>query len=337
MLKNYVSSIVLFLIVSKCFGNCELYSAGYHTIATYRKDDKDFNTKEALASFKIKNDYIEISTGGSDPQYDKNFSYSSFFNLKTIQVGSRTCKIEGEKELLLSNVSQDSTLKIPLCKQFNTEEFTGLKGEAFLSYKNNTLYLPTQIQAIPTVETDKLQIIIIEKNISEILKTKFFRGETQLVLAPDEYIVEKFDHQKFEKTDMFVTNVTAISNKKNQKLRIKFGLTFISFEGTSWYIADSSFIDPCESDEGAKGYFESKKAEQEAAPDRFIGHMINIKGGQIFGEDKYPRLIGLNDLPNLYLMDFAKKLIVIRNSDNSSNDYTNFGLQNKNPILNTKE
>lgn len=314
---------------SNAFSNCELYSRGYHTIATYKEDEKAFLINKLKVNYKIREDEIIINLAPESSPLGR--VVAAIESLKSIQFGDINCPIIGKPKLSMSMLSNEISVSVPKC-DVPEKKMTPLKsGSAFIDNSMNKLILPKDVEVIPVNESHKTDLLKVENNITEFLKNKFFRGGPQMVLSPNEFKVKSFKHSYFKDTKLFITDVTAASTQVNKKISLSFSIVFLSLNGVSWYIADSSYIDPC--------YPDYNQDEQYARPDekeRHHGWIPKLKSGYVYDNPDYPSVIKFETPHILYYLDFNKKFIVLEKDFGNLDRMTeepNYGILDFRPEL----
>lgn len=317
--------ISLFLSSTKIYANCELLSAGFHTIATYL--DKD----TFVQSLKYPVDY-QLINGNIQIKIDQINSSLENFIVKKIDFDHKQCD-SANARLEFPFRMDIPVMEIPLC----IPDFTLAKEKpvvkALYDTKDKKIQLPRLASLIKAESIPKEKLDSIEMTIKDYLKNKLFRATIGYDLNPEEYRITSFEHYNYDKTPTILTSVKADSINKITNQAYRFEIIFMSLNNHSWYIADSSFIHPCTRDSVSgqaaykhllEYYKENPEANPDFPPPASAQDMASIKSmgvqlfkyGWVYGNEDYPQIIefDIDYVRNSYFIEFNKSMIVLHES-----------------------
>lgn len=295
---------VLILFPFAASANCEQKNEGFHTVATYFKDQAS-SYKGSLIPLLLE---MKKGQGTLKSFYEPNLLGK--LNSFKIQTGKTVCPVK-EVEIEYPLLSKEVSYHFPLCEE-NGMEFNDI---VLYDQKNSTLKTGSTVSLETDVGISENEKNKVQEEIKKFLKGKVFRGGIAAVLNPEEYTVKGFSFFKYQNTGLGLIVVKAESKKFNRVLNYEFELIFLRKEEKVWYIADSAYINPCLS--GAEKFkdepedFEaiiSEYKDQALYPNK-VDPLKNFKNARLFPGEEIPSLIEFNS--SLYFLDFGKTLFVL--------------------------
>lgn len=338
MRKHIIICLSLFVSLS-AFANCEMMSRGYHTIASYYKEDPSL-TKELfffdlqeIDPFIYLNNKKQFLKNNIERQFNIDFDMV-VSTIKYIEFNGKICNIDGKKEVILSSVSPVQTIRLKNCVKKKLQNHSNI---VVYNNKESSLNIPVH-QEIETKDTNTESLTDEIKQAIQKIKVK---GSPDYLINTKNMEFIEVTHKTIDK----IGTVYSVAKVKATKLGMKykerysknateekldsfnFYIIFLSRPGKKlWYIGDSG-------QNHCSNTIENQVEKKNG--DFYVGYPLEIFTSLDMNSDGAADLISFGSKDMMYYIDYGKKLSVMRNTGQWLNqwneDYANSPLKKEGP------